>query len=75
MVIVDPVPVAELNPTIDALLLEVCVPSSSLSSDPSKYHLNEIDPPSRAKLVSGNDAVAIPVNVATPMTFDTLWGQ
>ena len=37
------------------------MPSSSLISDPSKYHLNAIDPPSRAKLVSGNDAVAIPV--------------
>ena len=52
-------------------------PSSSLIKDPSKYHLNAIDPPdtlSKSKLVSGNVAVAIPVNVATPITFDTLWG-
>ena len=64
--IVDPVPVAELNPTIDALLLLSTLVSKIC--DPSKYHLNSIDPSFTPSVGFGNDAVVIPVNVATPIT-------
>ena len=36
--------------------------------DPSKYQLNAIDPSFTPSVGFGNDAVAIPVNVATPIT-------
>ena len=66
--IVDPVPVAELNPIISAKLSS----STELSKicDPSKYHLNSIVPSFTPSAGSGNDAVAIPVNVAIETTFD-----
>jgi len=75
MVMVDPVPVAELNPTIDALLVLFWVPSSLAILDPSKYQLISIDPSFTPSVGLGNDAVAIPVKVATPITSVWLWGS